>query len=100
MQRVLLALSLTPVPNCSCCDEPVSAVDAAGRDLFYQVVSDLRHRLISPSFMVSHDLAPAAAVADRMVFLDHRIVKACGPTEMLADPLVRRTFALDLPAAA
>ncbi len=99
LQRVLLALSLTPVPNLLLLDEPVSAVDAAGRDLFYQTVSDLRHDLDLAILMVSHDLAPAAAVADRMIYVDHRIVKACAPREMLADELVRRTFALDLPAA-
>jgi zinc transport system ATP-binding protein len=100
MQRVLLALSLTPVPNLLLLDEPVSAVDAPGRELFYQIVSELRHRFDLAILMVSHDLSAAAAVADRMIYLDHTIVAAGTPREVLSSPLVRREFALDLPPAA
>jgi zinc transport system ATP-binding protein len=96
LQRVLLALSLTPAPNLLLLDEPVSGVDAKGRDLFYQIVSDLRRRFDLAILMVSHDLAPAAAVADRMIFLRHSIVTAGKPADVLAHPEVRSTFALDV----
>lgn len=99
MQRVLLALALTPVPNLLLLDEPVSAVDASGRDLFYQMVSEIRHKYDLAILMVSHDLTEAAAVADRMVFLNHTIVTSGSPGEVLASPVVRRAFALDLPSA-
>ena len=39
LQRVLLALSLTPVPNLLLLDEPISGIDLAGRELFYRTVS-------------------------------------------------------------
>lgn len=94
LQRVLLALALTPTPNLLLLDEPVSGVDAAGRDLFYQVVSDLRRRFDLAILMVSHDLTAAAAVADRMVFLRHTIVTQGRPQEVLAHPEVRDSFSL------
>lgn len=94
-QRVLLALALTPVPNLLLLDEPVSGVDAKGRDLFYQTVSDLRRQFDLAILMVSHDLAPAAAVADRMVFLRHSIITTGRPAEVLAHPELRSAFALD-----
>jgi zinc transport system ATP-binding protein len=94
-QRVLLALSLTPVPNLLLLDEPISGVDAHGRDLFYQTVSELRRHFDLAILMVSHDLAPAAAVADRMIFLRHTIVTAGKPAEVLAHPELRTAFALD-----
>lgn len=100
IQRVLLALALTPVPNLLLLDEPVSAVDAAGRDLFYQIVSEIRHQFDLAILMVSHDLSEVAAVADRLVFLDHTIITSGPPREVLSNPVVRRTFALDLPATA
>jgi len=99
LQRVLLALSLTPVPNLLLLDEPVSGIDLPGRENFYRMVSDLRRRFDLSILMVSHDLAGVTAVSDRVVFLDHRILCAGSPSEVIANPEVRRAFGLDLVAA-
>ena len=96
LQRVLLALSLTPVPNLLLLDEPVSGVDVAGRDLFYRTVSDLRRRFDLSILMVSHDLAGVTTVSDRIVFLNRRVVCLGRPAEVLANPELRRTFGLDI----
>jgi zinc transport system ATP-binding protein len=96
LQRVLLALSLTPVPNLLLLDEPVSGIDAAGRELFYRTVSDLRRRFDLSILMVSHDLAGVIAVSDRIVFLNRRIICLGRPAEVIANPDLRRTFGLDL----
>lgn len=97
LQRVLLALSLTPVPNLLLLDEPVSAIDLPGREMFYRTVSELRHNYDLSILMVSHDLAGVTAVSDRIVFLDRRIVCSGTPAEVIANPQVRRTFGLELP---
>ena len=96
LQRVLLALSLTPVPNLLLLDEPVSGIDLPGRELFYRTVSDLRRRFDLSILMVSHDLTGITAVSDRIVFLNRRIVCAGSPAEVIAHPEVRRTFGLEL----
>jgi zinc transport system ATP-binding protein len=96
LQRVLLALSLTPVPNLLLLDEPVSGIDLPGRELFYRTVSELRHDYDLSILMVSHDLAGITAVSDRIVFLNHRIVCAGTPAEVIANPEVRRTFGLEI----
>lgn len=96
LQRVLLALSLTPVPNLLLLDEPVSGIDLAGRELFYRTVSQLRQRYDLSILMVSHDLAGAVAISDRVVFLNRRIICAGPPGKIIAHPEVRRTFGLDL----
>jgi zinc transport system ATP-binding protein len=96
LQRVLLALSLTPMPNLLLLDEPVSGIDAAGRELFYRTVSDLRRRFDLSILMVSHDLAGVTAVSDRIVFLNRRIVCLGRPAEVVANRELRRTFGLDL----
>jgi len=95
LQRVLLALSLTPVPNLLLLDEPVSGIDVPGREMFYRTVSELRERFDLSILMVSHDLAGIAAVSDRIVFLNRRIVCMGKPAEVIANPEVRRTFGLD-----
>ena len=96
LQRVLLALSLTPVPNLLLLDEPVSGIDLPGREMFYRMVSELRQRLDLSILMVSHDLAGVTAVSDRIVFLNRRMVCSGSPAEVIANPEVRRTFGLDL----
>lgn len=95
MQRVLLALALTPVPNILVLDEPVSGVDHSGREKFYELLSRLRREYDIAVLLVSHDLASLARFADRMVFLDRRIVCEGTPAEVLRDPRVREAFSLE-----
>ena len=96
LQRVMLALSLTPLPNLLLLDEPVSGIDLPGRELFYRTVSELRHRFDLSILMVSHDLAGVAAVSDRLVFLDRRVICVGTPREVIANPDFRHAFGLDL----
>lgn len=96
LQRVMLALSLTPLPNLLLLDEPVSGIDLPGRELFYRTVSDLRRRFDLSILMISHDLAGIVPVSDRIVFLDRRVVCAGTPAEVLANPAFRHAFGLDL----
>ncbi|MEI6491323.1 MAG: metal ABC transporter ATP-binding protein [Verrucomicrobiota bacterium] len=96
LQRVLLALSLTPLPNLLLLDEPVSGIDLPGRELFYRTVSELRHRFDLSILMVSHDLAGIASVSDRIVFLDRRVIAVGTPREVLANQDFRHAFGLDL----
>lgn len=96
LQRVLLALSLTPLPNLLLLDEPVSGIDLPGRELFYRTVSELRHKFDLSILMVSHDLAGIAAVSDRIVFLDRKVVCIGTPKEVLANPDFCHAFGLDI----
>ena len=96
LQRVLLALSLTPIPNLLLLDEPVSGIDLVGREIFYHTVSELRRRFDLSILMVSHDLAGVTAVSDRIVFLNRRLICSGSPAEVIANPEVRRTFGLDI----
>ena len=94
LQRVLLGLALTPVPNILVLDEPMSGVDHRGREQFYGLLSQLRREYDLAVLLVSHDLATLARFADRMVFLDRRIVCEGTPAEVLHDPQVREAFSL------
>jgi len=103
LQRVLLALALTPLPDLLLLDEPVSGVDPAGIDLFYRMVSDLRRSYHLAILLVSHDFAVAARYAERMLFLNRTIQCDGTPAEVLASDVVARTFgrvALPEPPAA
>lgn len=96
LQRVLLALALDPLPDLLLLDEPVSGVDRAGIGLFYRMVSKLRLRYDLSIILVSHDLSEITALADRMLFLNRSILCDGAPASVLANPLVRKTFGLDI----
>lgn len=95
LQRVLLGLALTPVPNILVLDEPVSGVDHSGREKFYELLSQLRREYDLAVLLVSHDLATLARFADRLVFLHRRIICEGTPSEVLHDPRVRVAFSLE-----
>lgn len=92
MQRVLLALSLEPVPNLLLLDEPVSGVDRAGLELFYRMVSQVRRDYDLTIILVSHDLEMVARFADRVVLLNGR-VEMCGtPREVYSSENMKELF--------
>jgi zinc transport system ATP-binding protein len=92
LQRVMLALALTPLPDLLLLDEPVSGVDIVGVDAFYSMVSELRNQYHLSIILVSHDLASVARFADRMIFLNKRIICQGPPAKVLSDPAVQQVF--------
>ena len=92
LQRVLLALALTPVPELLLLDEPVAALDQGGMERFYQTVSQMRTEYDLSILLVSHDLTSAAQFADRMILLNRTVLCDGPPREVLLNPLIRQTF--------
>ena len=92
LQRVLLALALDPSPDLLLMDEPVSGVDPHGRELFYNMVSDLRRRYDLSIIMVSHDLAVVARHADRVVFIDRTLQCEGTPAEVFSNENIIRNY--------
>ena len=74
MQRVLLAFALEPMPDMLLLDEPVSAVDRKGIEVFYDLVTSLRSEYHMPVILVSHDLSHVARYATRAALLDRTIL--------------------------
>lgn len=68
-QRVALARALAPAPRLLLLDEPFGALDRELRDRLAVDVRALLHRLGTPAVHVTHDLAEADLVGDRVVRL-------------------------------
>jgi zinc transport system ATP-binding protein len=100
LQRVLLALALTPTPDILLLDEPVAGVDQAGIELFYRMVSQFRRDFDLAILLISHDLPAVARFADRMIFLNRTILSDGTPEEVLSHPLVKQTFGYDFSSVA
>lgn len=78
-QRVALARALARDPAVLLLDEPFSAVDQVARQALYGALAELRRSLSVPIVLVTHDLAEARLLADRLVILDRGETLQSGP---------------------
>ncbi len=101
-QRVALARALvrvmprptadaTPTPQALpgvlLLDEPFSAVDAPTRQTLYRELAALRQKVSVPMLLVTHDLAEARRLADRVVIVDAGQTLQTGePARVFASP--------------
>jgi osmoprotectant transport system ATP-binding protein len=94
-QRVGLARALAAEPGILLLDEPFGALDPATRDRLQQTLQRLRRELGLTVLFVSHDMAEALLLADRIAVMDAgRIVQIGTPRELLAAPADARVAAL------
>lgn len=92
-QRVGVARALAAQPHLMLMDEPFGALDPVTRDALGGDYRALHERLGLTTVMVTHDMAEAVLLADRVVVLAHgRILADGAPADLLAnsgDPEVR-----------
>lgn len=96
LQRILLAMAMTPVPDLLLLDEPISAVDVKGISLFYEIVNSLKKQYDISIIMVTHNLTGVVPYADRMILLNRSIIAEGTPSEVLADKKMLNTFQMSL----
>ena len=92
LQRVLLAIAMTPEPNLLLLDEPGSGVDVKGLSLFYQIVDDLRKKHDISVILVTHDLAGISTYVDRMVLLNRSVIAEGNPERSASERRISEDF--------
>jgi len=76
-----------PLPGVLLLDEPFSAVDAPTRQTLYRELAALRQKVSVPMVLVTHDLAEARRLADRVVIVDAGHTLQTGtPARVFASP--------------
>ena len=84
-QRVGVARALATEPNLLLMDEPFGALDPVTRDQLGGAIRALHDRLGLTTIMVTHDMAEALLLADRVLVMDKsRIVADAAPRGLLA----------------
>jgi zinc transport system ATP-binding protein len=94
LQRVLLALALSPVPDLLLLDEPATGIDQLGLEMFYKTVAELRQKYDLSILLVSHDLDMVARHADRVILLNGTVVRSGTPQEVFGDPRTMELFGM------
>ncbi len=92
LQRVLLTIACTPVPNLLILDEPVSGIDRNGRKLFYKILNELKQQYDMSIILVSHDLELTAEYADSVVLLDRTVLKEGKAKDVMDSEAFREVF--------
>jgi osmoprotectant transport system ATP-binding protein len=86
-QRVALARALAARPGVILLDEPFGAVDAITRADLQTAFADVRREIGVTTLLVTHDLAEAARLADRVAVMRAGRVEQCAPfAEIMASP--------------
>jgi osmoprotectant transport system ATP-binding protein len=84
-QRVGVARALALEPKLMLMDEPFGALDPVTRDALGRTIRRLHDRLGLTTIMVTHDMAEALLLADRvLVMADGRVVADATPAQLLA----------------
>ncbi len=79
-QRVAIARALMLSPQILCFDEPTSALDPELTGEVLAVIKELAGRKVT-MIIVTHEMAFAREVSDRIIFMDEGVVAACGTPE-------------------
>jgi len=94
-QRIAIARALATDPDLLVCDEAVSALDAHHRAAILALLARLKRERGLALLFVTHDLAAAAAVAERIAVLEAGRIVEQGPTgDVLRAPRHPHTRAL------
>ncbi len=84
-QRVGVARALAPAPGLMLMDEPFGALDPVTRDQLGNGIRALHDRLGLTTIMVTHDMAEALLIADRVLVMERgRIVADETPRDLIA----------------
>jgi ABC-type oligopeptide transport system ATPase subunit len=85
LQRVAIARALIPNPSLLVADEPVSMVDASLRMSIVTLLRDLRDEFGVSVIYITHDLATAYYISDRIVIMQKGYVVEMGPARPILD---------------
>jgi peptide/nickel transport system ATP-binding protein len=85
LQRVAIARALIPNPKLLIADEPVSMVDASLRMAIVNLLRALRDDFGVSVIYITHDLATAYYISDRLIILQKGNVVETGPARVVLD---------------
>lgn len=100
MRRVAIAGVLAMEPQTLVLDEPCAGLDPRGREEILGLISDLHRESGTTIVMVSHSMDDVAALAERVIVMNHGSVVMDGtPREVFAKGEELRAIGLDVPQA-
>jgi len=81
-QRVLFAQALIPEPSLLVLDEPLTGLDLAGKEIIERAIAEFASGG-GTVVWINHDIVQVNEVADRLTYIDRRVVLDGPPREVL-----------------
>ena len=91
-KRVGLARAIVGRPEIMLYDEPVTGLDPVNTAAISRLILEIRERSLVTSIVVTHDIAQALEISDRVALLEHGQLRFVGTPEEFRqsqDPIVR-----------
>jgi peptide/nickel transport system ATP-binding protein len=86
-QRIMLAMALAEKPSLLIADEPTTALDVTTQAQVLLLLKEIREKSKMSIVYVTHDLAVAASISDRIAVLYGGMVQEIGPArQILSNP--------------
>ena len=95
LQRTLLAMALSDDPEIMLLDEPASAVDKTGEEMFMKLVKGLQQERKLALVMVSHDLSMVTKLADQVICLNRQVLNEGKVSDVLTEQTLAACFGAD-----
>lgn len=92
LRRVLLARAILRRPRLLALDEPVSGVDVAGQEEFYDILARVKQATGCAVLMITHELNLVMAATDVVVCLNRHVCCAGHPRAVSKDPAYASMF--------
>jgi len=96
-QRVFIARSLAARPEILLLDEPVTGVDIAAQERFYQFIAQLNQELKLTLLFVSHDLGVIAGQVSTLLCLNKTLICHGAPEASLDSTLLNQLYGESTP---
>lgn len=90
-QRVAIARAMALKPDILCFDEPTSALDPELTGEVLKVILELKEKYHLTMIIVTHEMAFAKKISDKVLFMDNGEVIECGKPEAVFNSKNKRT---------
>ena len=94
LQKVLIAIATLPFPELLILDEPVSGIDAKGKEIFYKLIDKIKKSHDIAILMVSHDFDKVKEYADKVILINKKILQIGTPDEVFTSDLFSKEFGM------
>ncbi len=94
-QRSLLAMALMEGPTILLLDEPASAVDRNGEQLFMNLIKSLNEEKELTMLMVSHDISMVTRLAEHVICLNNHVLSEGNTADVINEQTLSACFGAD-----